>query len=40
LKGTLQLDPTKRFTALECLATSWFDDLREPEIDRLIEAEQ
>jgi serine/threonine protein kinase len=40
LKGTLALDPTKRFTALECLACSWFDDLREPEVDRLIEAEQ
>lgn len=38
LKGTLHLDPAKRFTALDCLAQAWFDDLREPEIDRLIEA--
>jgi cyclin-dependent kinase-like len=38
LKGTLSLDPTKRFTAIECLACAWFDPIREPEIERLIEA--
>ena len=32
------LDPNKRFSAIDCLACSWFDALREPEIDRLIEA--
>jgi hypothetical protein len=38
LKGTLTLDPVKRFTAIDCLACSWFDDIREPEIERLVEA--
>jgi len=38
LKGTLTLDPVKRFTAIDCLACSWFDQIREPEVDRLIEA--
>ena len=38
LKGTLTLDPTKRFTAIDCLACSWFDPIREPEVDRIIEA--
>jgi len=39
LKGTLCLDPAKRFTAIDCLACSWFDDLREPEVEKLIEAQ-
>jgi hypothetical protein len=38
LKGTLTLDPVKRFSAIDCLACGWFDQIREPEIDRLIEA--
>jgi cyclin-dependent kinase-like len=38
LKGTLCLDPTRRFSAIDCLGCGWFDDIREPEIDRLIEA--
>lgn len=36
LKGTLTMDPAKRFTAIDCLASPWFDNMREPEIDRLI----
>jgi len=38
LKGALTLDPTKRLTAIECLECSWFDSIREPEVDRLIAA--
>ena len=38
LKGTLTLDPTKRLSAIECLAEPWFDEIREPEIDQLIRA--
>ena len=33
LKGTLELDPTKRLSAIECLAEPWFDEIREPEVD-------
>ena len=38
LKGTLELDPTKRLSAIECLAEPWFDEIREPEVDQLIKA--
>lgn len=33
----MTLDPSKRLTAIEALGTSYFDGLREPEIDRLIQ---
>ena len=38
LKGTLELDPTKRLSAVDCLAEPWFDEIREPEVDQLIRA--
>jgi serine/threonine protein kinase len=36
LNGMLALDPDERLTAVDCLAHSYFDALREPEIDQLI----
>jgi hypothetical protein len=33
LKGLLRLDPSKRLTAIEALACSWFDDLRDEEVE-------
>jgi serine/threonine protein kinase len=40
LKGLLTLDPTKRLSAVEALAEPWFDELREPEVEKLIKAHQ
>lgn len=32
----LEMDPVDRYTALECLADSYFDGLRDQEIEKLI----
>ncbi len=40
LKGLLVLDPEKRSTAIEALAEPWFDSLREPEVESLIQADR
>ena len=37
LKGMLTLDPENRFTAIDALAEPWFDQMREPEIEQLIQ---
>ena len=37
LKGMLTLDPDQRLTAAEALAEPWFDNLREPEVEQLIQ---
>jgi hypothetical protein len=34
----LEMDPNDRFTALDCLADSYFDGLREPDIEKLIKS--
>ena len=36
----LALDPEVRFTAIEALAEPWFDCLREPEIEQLIQSDR
>jgi serine/threonine protein kinase len=36
LRGMLMLDPNKRFTAVDCLSCSWFDNLREESVEQLI----
>jgi hypothetical protein len=36
----LRLDPNKRLTAIEALACNWFDDLRDEEIEDLIQADR
>lgn len=40
VKGMLALDPDKRLTAAEALAEPWFDNLREPEVEHLIQADR
>lgn len=42
MQGMLLMDPNKRFTAIECLTHSYFDDLRLNDIDflRMINDEQ
>jgi len=40
VKGMLVLDPEKRLTAVEALAEPWFDNLREPEIEVLIQQDR
>ena len=37
LKGMLALDPEIRFTAIDALAEPWFDQMREPEIEQIIQ---
>jgi serine/threonine protein kinase len=36
MKGMLEMDPTERYNALECLADPYFDGLREPEVEKMI----
>lgn len=36
MKAMLEMEPTKRITALEALADSYFDGLRDSEVERLI----
>lgn len=38
MNGMLRMDQSQRLTAIECLAQPYFDSIREPEIDRLIQA--
>jgi serine/threonine protein kinase len=40
LKGMLQLDPARRLTAIEALASEWFDNIREDAVDQLIKADR
>lgn len=40
LKGLLVLDPVERFTAVDALAEPWFDQLREPEIEQIIQQDR
>ena len=37
LNGMLTLDPEERLTAMDCLAHNYFDPIREPEVDQLID---
>jgi hypothetical protein len=37
LKGMLSLDQEQRLTAAEALAEPWFDSVREPEVEQLIQ---
>ena len=36
MKGMLEMDPSDRYTALECLADPYFDGLRDPEVEKMI----
>ena len=36
MKGMLEMDPNERYNALECLADPYFDGLREPEVEKMI----
>jgi hypothetical protein len=36
MKGMLTMDPSKRLTAIECLAHTYFDGMRDLELENLI----
>mmetsp|Transcript_48967 Transcript_48967/g.36045 ORF Transcript_48967/g.36045 Transcript_48967/m.36045 type:complete len:82 (-) Transcript_48967:1330-1575(-) len=36
MAGMLQMDPEDRLTAAECLADTYFDNIREPEVDVIL----
>ena len=38
MNGMLCMDPEDRFNAVECLAHPYFDGVREPDIDKIIQA--
>ncbi len=38
MRGMLEMDPNDRFQAIECLADSYFDGLRDAEVEKLIKA--
>jgi serine/threonine protein kinase len=38
LNGMLIMDPNERLTAMDALAHSYFDPIREPEVDQMIMA--
>lgn len=40
LKGMLTMDSEKRLTAVEALAEPWFDSIREPEVEALIQQDR
>lgn len=40
MSGMLKMDPKERLTAIECLAHSYFDSIRETEITNLIEEQK
>ena len=40
LRGMLELDHEKRLTAVEALAEPWFDNIREVEVEQLIQADR
>lgn len=35
--GMLIMEPEDRFTAADCLADPYFDNIREPEVDKLLQ---
>jgi len=37
MNGLLNMDPSKRLTAYEALMHPFFDDIREPNFEKLIE---
>ncbi len=40
MNGMLKMDPEERFTALDALAHPYFDGMREPDIEKLVQAHQ
>ena len=36
MSGMLIMDPTERFTAMDCLADSYFDGLRDPDVEKMV----
>jgi cyclin-dependent kinase-like len=39
MKGMLEMDPSDRFSAIECLADTYFDGLRDKEVEALIKSQ-
>lgn len=39
VKGMLEMDPSDRYTAIECLADIYFDGLRDAEIEKLVKSQ-
>lgn len=38
MHGMLKMDPDERVTAMECLAHPYFDGIREPEVEKMIQS--
>ena len=38
MNGMLKMDPDSRYSAFECLADPYFDGVRDPEVERLVQA--
>lgn len=36
MAGMLMMEPEDRYTAADCLADPYFDNIREPEVDKLL----
>lgn len=37
MNGMLKMDPESRYTAFECICDSYFDGLREPEVEKVVQ---
>jgi len=37
MNGMLKMDPEERLSAIECLANPYFDGIREPEVEKIVQ---
>ena len=38
MNGMLKMDPDSRYTAFECIAAPYFDGLRDPDLERMVQS--